>query len=135
MLPKGHRRRACRPIARRRFLFFALAVLSFVLYHYNLPLIQGKIRNRADRRTPSYDTDEPPHSLHHSAFRVDPDLEYEERVSEALRNIERAALHKNGGDYSSPDKIWQVMLGKKRDRSEDSIAFEEENEEWEYSVS
>ncbi|KAH8433515.1 uncharacterized protein LDX57_011149 [Aspergillus melleus] len=133
MFSKNHRRLVCRTVARRRFLFFVLAVLSFVLYH-NVPLLQGKKQNHAGRRTPTYDVDEVPHFLHRSSFRVDPDLEYEERVCEALRNIERAVLHENGGDYSARDRIWQIMLGKKRERSEDSLAFEDVNDEWEYSL-
>ncbi|PLB44589.1 hypothetical protein P170DRAFT_450651 [Aspergillus steynii IBT 23096] len=131
MLPKG-RRLVGRTVARRRFLFVALAVLSFVLWH-NLPLLH-KNGNRADRRTPKYDVDDVPHFVHRASFRVDPDLEYEERVSQALRNIERAVIHENGGEYVARDRIWQVMLGKNRERSEDSLAFEDENEGWEYSL-
>lgn len=133
MLPKANRRLLGRTTSRRRSLLLVLAVLSFVVWCY-FPCTQEKAKSRADRRTPIYDVDEVPHFLHRSSFRIDPDLEYEERVSHALRNIELAVLHENGGDYSARDKIWQVMLGKKTERSEDSMAFEEENDDWEYEA-
>jgi DNA-binding transcriptional regulator PaaX len=74
--------------------------------------------------------------LHHSEFRTNPDLEYERRVSDALRDIENQQRELHGSDQSW-DIIWQMLLKdapNPENRGQDSLRMEEQNSEWSYKV-
>jgi hypothetical protein len=63
---------------------------------------------------------------------VDPDHDYEDKLSDALRNIEitRNARH----DEDATDTIWQIILSAKDHRKDDSYQFQKTNSEWKYQV-
>lgn len=118
-------------------LLFLVALVYFLVHQLPAPP-EWKNDTRADRPAPRYDVESRPRFLHHSRFRQDPDVEYEARLTHALQRIERDALAKDGNKYGSQDRIWQIML--RRDssiinRNPDSVEFEEQNDDWEYSVS
>jgi hypothetical protein len=119
--------------ARKLSLLILAASIYFILYHLPPP---PKTQNntRADRKPPKYDVETTPRYLHQSPFRDDPDSEYESKISNALLDIERKTVQGKGYDSSAEDRIWQIMLGKYVDRGDDSLSFEEENSEWQYSV-
>lgn len=88
-----------------------------------------------DRPPPDYKVAEKPQFLHHSSFRENPDHEYEAIIDNLLRKIEEKTLAKNKGNIEAKETIWQIMLGANRkpiDRGSDSVAFEDENQVWEY---
>ncbi|KAA8651407.1 hypothetical protein EYZ11_009219 [Aspergillus tanneri] len=134
MFIRRQRKLIVRTISSRRLFLFVLVIFVFALF-YRLP--SPPKTKQAGKTTPKYDVQDTPRFLYHSPFRDDPDLEYEERVSEALYDIEHIALQESGGDNVAQERIWQVMLGEHaahQVRGKDSIAFEERNDEWKYSL-
>ena len=90
---------------------------------------------KTDRRTPQYDVVEKPRFLYRSRFRENPDLEYEASIDSALRKIEERILSQRNGNTEADQTIWQIMLVHGPiERSEDSIEFESENDDWDYKV-
>lgn len=84
---------------------------------------------------PAYDVGEKPRFLYRSRYRENPDYEYEARIDKSLRRIEEEVLLEENGNLEAGEMIWQIMLTKGPIlRSDDSIAFEEENDFWEYEV-
>jgi hypothetical protein len=73
-----------------------------------------------------------PRYLHQSAFRLNPDREYEIKLSNALREVEIAGNKRYEED--STDTIWQILLSNKDHRKDDSYKFEKQNPEWNYQV-
>jgi hypothetical protein len=77
-----------------------------------------------------------PRYLYHSAYRRNPDRIYEEKLSNALQEIERQQLALNNHEGKA-HTLWQIMLGQDSSadmRSDDSLKFEQKNSEWKYSV-
>lgn len=111
------------------------AVLLFFLWD-KIPE-PSKTKNNAfmDRPTPEYNIAEKPQFLYHSKFRKNPNYAYEASIDNSLRRIEEKILAENGGNLDAPETIWQIMLGANKesnDRGPDSLAFEQQNQEWEY---
>lgn len=109
-----------------------LAVLALLVLVRSLPSLKSRLDSHADG-TPVGDR---PRYLYHSAFRDNPDTEYERQLRDALRDIEsqQLALH---GDVVASNTIWQILLGQEpgtEQRGEDSLRFEEKNSEWKYKV-
>lgn len=109
-----------------------LAVLVLLVLVRSLP----SLKDRLDGRVEGPHVEDRPRYLYHSAFRKDPDIAYESRLRDALRDIEKqSALHDNSG---APNTLWQILLGQgpvAEQRGDDSLRFEEENSEWSYKVS
>lgn len=85
---------------------------------------------------PNNQTEREPRYLYRSEFRANPDLDYEQRVSDALREIEEHQRELHGGDKSW-DIIWQMLLDdapSPENRGQDSLQMEEQNPEWSYKV-
>jgi hypothetical protein len=89
-------------------------------------------KSTLDPRNAPYGEDRP-QFLHQSAFRADPDYEYEMKLSNELRAIEIEQQLRS--DEGATDTLWQIMLPGVDERSDDSIQFEEKNSEWKYKVS
>ncbi|KAJ5578758.1 uncharacterized protein N7459_007722 [Penicillium hispanicum] len=94
------------------------------------------MKRRLESRTPDTHEEDRPHYLHHSMFRSDPDLKYEQQLSKALLDLEKQLLSLQ--DVSPPqDTLWQILLGhepSRKQRGDDSIQFEEKNSGWEYRL-
>ena len=134
---KKQKRPPLRPLYSRTVYLLLSVIIIFILIH-NLPSPPATENDtRADRPPPKHTVEYTPRYLHHSPFRVDPNLEYESKLSAALRNIEHNVLVKNGGDDRAKDRIWQIMLEgfENAARTSDSMLFEQVNAEWEYTVS
>ena len=120
---------------RRLRIFLVLIVLGYLLYYY-FPA-PPKTRNYvvANRPPPEHELQAKPNFLYSSRLRQDPDFEYETKLEDALLRIERSAPPVGNGVVK---KIWQIMLQgttNRKDRSPDSILFEERNPDWLYTVS
>ena len=131
MIPQRQRKLS---IGGRKLILLLLAVLIYVVLYHLPPPPKTKNNTSSNRKAPEYDVDTTPRFLHLSSFREDPDSEYEKRVSDALLEIERKALRESNWDTSTEDRIWQVTLGKYIERESDSLAFEQDNNGWKYSV-
>lgn len=110
-----------------------LAVLVLLVLVRSLP----SLKDRLDGRVDGLHVEDRPRYLYHSTFRKDPDIAYESRLRDALRDIEtqQLALHDDSG---APNTLWQILLGQgpvAEQRGDDSLRFEEENSEWRYKVS
>lgn len=130
MLPRQYHRRC-----RQKVLWLLIAVFLFFLFNC-LPLRRQTVNSyRIDRPTPRYDVADKPRFLYRSGFRKNPNHEYEARVEKSLREIEERILLAENGDIKASETIWQIVLVKgSAERGPDSIAFEMENEGWEYKV-
>lgn len=109
------------------------AIYLFLKHLPGTPKTENKVNS--GRPTPYHDVDSRPHFLYHSAFREDPDIEYESRLEEALHRLEH---REDDGLGEQSNHIWQVMLRKSSriiNRSEDSKLFQERNSEWSHTVS
>ena len=81
--------------------------------------------------------DDRPRFLYRSTFRENPDTIYEQKLSEALSDLENqhTTLHRPSGP--AEEIIWQIILGKEpsaEQRGADSLQFEEKNPDWKYKV-
>jgi hypothetical protein len=124
-------------ILRRRLSLVILALVLYIVFHY-LPFSSRNNRIVSGKWLPDYDVEDAPRYLHHSSFRVNPDRAFERRVSEALQQIEKDVLRKDGGSRRVDDRIWQIRLGNHpegEERGSDSLKFEEKNHDWQYTVS
>lgn len=133
MYPTGIRCRAFRYPVRRRVCTFVLILSLYCLLHYlpDLPATQGN--TWADQRPPKHHVDEKPHFLYRSPLRQNPDLEYEKQLSNALQKFEQEVLARNGGSERAEDRIWQIAQDEDY-RGSDSLAFEQRNHDWTYTV-
>lgn len=121
------------PSVRRRLPLLVAVILCYiVIYHLPEPP-KTQDSNQTYIPPPVYDVETFPRFLHHSPFRMNPDLGYEARLERILRSIERDALLEDGDDQSK-ECIWQIMRSE-RDRGPDSMALERENAGWGYTVS
>lgn len=130
------------PLLARRRLSFLLVLLFFLFLLHALPPVFSQRRNRrvvGGKWLPDYDVNELPRYLHRSTYREKPDIEFEQRVREALKGIEEdaPAVAGIGDDRLAEQRIWQIRLGgdSNDEHGEDSLAFTERNSEWEYTVS
>ncbi|KAJ5991743.1 hypothetical protein N7451_007467 [Penicillium sp. IBT 35674x] len=90
----------------------------------------------AQNLRPDNQTEKEPRYLQRSQFRTNPDVEYEQQVSDALRDIEEheRALHDGNKSW---DIIWQMLLKDAptpENRGQDSLQMEEQNPEWSYKL-
>lgn len=135
---KRHQSRlyAYRPRFRRRFLVLAFIAICYIFFIYfpepELPTKRTQDFTSPSKLAPEYE-EEFPKFVHTSPFRKDPDFEYEARIDAMLQEVERTALAENGGDYSTRDRIWQIMPEVK-DRGSDSKMLQDKNDGWEYTV-
>lgn len=127
---KPKSRKALPPFLVRRPISLLLLVFLGFLVFYSLPSRNSRVVK--GKWLPEYDVGDVPHYLYRSAFRSDPDYEFERRVSDALEEIERSVLGR-GEDRIAKERIWQIRLGE-GGRGPDSVKFEERNSDWEYSV-
>lgn len=114
------------------------ACITFIIFiwflFYHLPDPPSTQNNtRADRPPPEHQVEDKPRFLYRSPFRNNPDLEYENRLSNSLAEIEEAVLA-SGESNISEDRIWQIAKNEKH-RGDDSIVFEGKHKEWKYTVS
>ncbi|KAI9833357.1 MAG: hypothetical protein M1819_003752 [Sarea resinae] len=108
-----------------------LAALGYLLYHH-LPSPPPTANNdRADRPAPEHEVQLIPHFLHHSQFRQDPNLDYEAKLEDALRSIESNAPA--AATDGIVKQLWQIQRTEDA-RGPDSIAFEEQNKDWAYTL-
>lgn len=119
-----------RPRGRPRDTIIFASLLMVLLFH-SLPSLEKSAKVR-----PAKQNDEYPHYAHHSTFRTNADLDFERRLSNAMRNIEKneQGLHDND---KAPDIIWQMLLKDKptyKNRGDDSLLLEALNREWDYKV-
>ncbi|KAL3475966.1 hypothetical protein BJX99DRAFT_228670 [Aspergillus californicus] len=125
----------CLPyIPRRRFSIFISVAIIFVIFRC---LPSGNNRIVSGKWLPDYDVGDVPRYLHHSSYRDYPDYEYERKLSNALQLLEKDVLEKNGYDYVGQDRIWQIRLGDHPEgniRPQDSLMFEEQNVDWQYTL-
>jgi hypothetical protein len=112
---------------RHKYMLVAAILLILILY-LSLPPPQSKL----DIRTEVTHGQNHPRYLHQSTFRVDPDREYETKLSKALRDIEIAGNQRH--DEDATDTIWQIILSTKDHRKDDSYEFQKQNAEWKYQV-
>lgn len=85
---------------------------------------------------PDKQTENEPRYLYRSEFRTNPDVEYEQRISDTLQDIEKHERALHGGDKSW-DIIWQMLLKDAptpENRGPSSLQMEEQNPEWSYKV-
>lgn len=119
---------------RRHKYVVLLVVLVLLVLVRSLPLLKDRLEFS---RLNALHMEDRPRYLYHSTFREDPDIAYETRLRDALRDIEKQqlALLDNSG---APDTLWQILLGHGpavEQRGDDSLRFEEKNSEWKYKVS
>lgn len=117
--------------SRRRFVVL-IALLALFLLVRSLPTLKSDLNSRG-RVALSEDR---PRYLYHSAYRRNPDRIYEEKLSNALQEIERQQLALNSHEDKA-HTLWQIMLGQDPSaemRSDDSLKFEMKNSEWKYLV-
>jgi hypothetical protein len=110
---------------RRLLLWISIALALFIFQHV-LSLHQATTHIIDDNDTR-------PRFWYRSSFRDNPDLDYENRISNALRRIEKAELANNDGDTLAEERIWQIAKDEDQ-RGDDSKAFERQNRIWTYSV-
>lgn len=116
-----------------------LVVAIFLFFVWNILPVPLKVEssNTTDWPTPKYDVAEKPRFLYRSRFRNSPDHDFEARVDNSLRMIEEKIMSTENGTIEARDTLWQIMLSNNErfmERSPDSVAFEAENEDWEYRV-
>ncbi|KAL6237851.1 hypothetical protein BDW75DRAFT_56511 [Aspergillus navahoensis] len=143
MTMKSSPRQHFPPIFARRRLSFLLALLFLFFLLHTLPPVFPKNHNRhvvGGKWLPDYDVNEVPRYLHRSPYRERPDVEFERKVREALKDIEEDVLAttKPGDAPRAEERIWQIRLEGSGDdneeRGKDSLAFTETNGEWEYTL-
>lgn len=116
---------------RRRSVVLIALLALFVLVR-SLPALKSNLDSRASVML----SEDRPRYLYHSAFRQNPDLIYEEQLSNALQETERQQLSLNSHEDKT-HTLWQIMLGQDPSaeiRGDDSLKFEKKNSEWTYSV-
>ena len=107
-----------------------IALLALFALIRSLPVLKDNL----DGRVGVVLSEDRPRYLYQSSFRKNPDWIYEERLSNALQEIERQQLALNSHEDKT-HTLWQIMLGHSAAiRGEDSLEFEKKNSEWEYSV-
>lgn len=117
---------------RRGAYILFIILIWFLIYHLpDPPSTQNN--TRADRPPPEHQVEDTPRFIYRSPFRNNPDVEYEEQLSNALENIENAILASQESNISE-DRIWQIAKNEKH-RGDDSIIFQGKNKEWKYNVS
>lgn len=131
--------RTCRYYSRRyyKLIFFLFAVLLFLLWNRVPEPPKTENNTLMNRPPPRQKLASKPQFLHRSQFREHPDYEYETFLDYWLKRIEEKTLAENQGNVEATQTIWQISLGPDRkpmDRGSDSIAFENENKEWDYMV-
>lgn len=109
-----------------------MAVFIYLIFRY----FPSSSKNGSGKVTPKYDVETTPRFLYRSTYRETPDLEYERGISNVLQAIEQGEAQRSGD--SAQERIWQIMLGSQlgsESRVDDSIELEDENSEWDYTVS
>lgn len=111
---------------------------ALVLVLVLLVLVRGlhSLKNSSDRRQDGLRVGDHLRYLYHSTFRDNPDIEYEQQLSNALRDIEKQQLALSD-HLGSPNTLWQILLVQdsgEEQRGDDSFNLEEENWDWEYKV-
>lgn len=124
---------------RRTLLLLVFIAVTLFLFINILSLRKQKTGPYVARPPPEYVINTKPHFLYTSPFRKDPDLEFETKLEDALKEIESDALSRNGRgeDDDNLGRLWQVMLQKNSDqiiRRPESEQFEQRNPEWPYTV-
>jgi len=118
---------------RRKPLLVVTLLLLILLLVRSLPELRQSLHFHAHSHV-----DDRPRFLYRSTFRENPDSIYEQKLSEALRDIERQQVTLHGPSGPAEEIIWQIILGKEpgaEQRGADSLQFEEKNPEWKYKVS
>lgn len=133
------RNRTCLYFTRRyyKLAWVLFAVLLFFLWDHLPEPPKTQNSNLMDRPPPQHDLASKPQFLYRSQFRDHPDYEYEAALDYLLRIIEEKTLAENQGNIEATQTIWQILLDANRkpmDRDFESIAFENENKEWDYNV-
>lgn len=118
---------------RRYALLLLVAISVYFIVSHNLANSGKETHPNKEKQTPNHDLQAKARFLYRSPFRDHPDVEYEAELDAALRDLERKALLEDDR-LQANDTVWQIMLGKIMDMSDDSVAFEHQNAEWEYSV-
>ncbi|PKS08610.1 hypothetical protein jhhlp_004996 [Lomentospora prolificans] len=128
-------------LRRHRRRIAILIIITTLLYHFFFisgPLSQINGPRPTSRKiTPERDLDAQPHYIHRSEFRANPDVAYEEKLDNALLDLERRVLADVGSGgvaHEKQRKLWQILLGPTAQRGADSMLFEEKNPEWDYTV-
>lgn len=123
-------------IYRWRALLILIAVSCLLLFRTPAPP-PSENDTGAHRPPPQHYVETKPRFLHRSPFRQDPDLDYEYKLSEALKVLEQKTLEEDGSDFGMAKKIWQIMLQDgsiTRGRNPYSVLFQEYNSEWPTTV-
>ena len=116
-------------LARRKWFFLPIALSIVMFLGYN-------VANKDQQPTTpkvEYDDQVKAHFVRPSSFRENPDVEFEAKLDAGLRDIERRALA-NGETMQADKVIWQITLGEILEKSPESAALEERNEDWTYKV-
>ncbi|KAJ5882964.1 uncharacterized protein N7473_009850 [Penicillium subrubescens] len=116
----------------RRRVVVLIALLALFLLVRSLPALKSDLNSRGDVAL----SEDRPRYFYHSTFRRNPDRIYEEKLRNALQEIERQQLALNSHEDKA-HTLWQIMLGQNPSaemRSDDSLKFEKKNSEWKYSL-
>lgn len=124
---------ASRYFTRRGSCILFVILIWFLFYHLPAPP-STQNNTRADRPPPEHRVEDTARFIYRSPFRNDPNVQYEQQLSNALEEIEKAVLTQSEESNISKDRIWQIAKSQK-DRGEDSIVFKGKNKDWIYTVS